>query len=73
MLALLLAVVALCVALIVTGATMAPPDDAPITTATQTLGIALLVAGIVLLAIGVVLLVRLVRRVAADPTPQFQL
>lgn len=34
MLALLLAVVALCVALIVTGATMAPPDDAPITTAT---------------------------------------
>ena len=47
MLALLLAVVALCVALIVTGATMAPPDDAPITTATQTLGIALLVAGIV--------------------------
>ena len=32
----------------------------------------LLVAGIVLLAIGVVLLVRLVRRVAADPTPQFQ-
>ena len=41
----LLAVVALCVALIVTGATMAPPDDAPITTATQTLGIALLVAG----------------------------
>ena len=34
---------------------------------------AVLVAGIVLLAIGVVLLVRLVRRVAADPTPQFQL
>ena len=33
---------------------------------------AVLVAGIVLLAIGVVLLVRLVRRVAADPTPQFQ-
>lgn len=39
MLALLLAVVAL----IVTGTTMTPPDDAPITTATQTLGIALLV------------------------------
>ena len=34
---------------------------------------AVLVAGIVLLAIGVVLLVRLVRRVAADPTPQSQL
>ena len=34
---------------------------------------AVLVAGIVLLAIGVVLLVRRVRRVAADPTPQFQL
>ena len=33
---------------------------------------AVLVAGIVLLAIGVVLLVRLVRRVAADPTPQSQ-
>ena len=33
---------------------------------------AVLVAGIVLLAIGVVLLVRLVRRVAADLTPQSQ-
>ncbi len=56
MLALLLAVVALCVALIVTGATMAPPDDAPITTATQTLGIALLVAGIVAVCVAPVLL-----------------
>ena len=56
MLALLLAVVALCVALIVTGATMAPPDDAPMTTATQTLGIALLVAGIVAVCVAPVLL-----------------
>ena len=56
MLALLLAVVALCVALIVTGATMAPPDDAPITTATQTLGNALLVAGIVAVCVAPVLL-----------------
>lgn len=53
-LALVLAVV--CVACIVVGATMMPPDDMPITTGAQTLGVVLLVVGIVVLCVGPLLL-----------------
>ena len=47
MLALMLVVTAVCVALIVAGATMLPLDEAPVTTGTQALGVALLAIGIV--------------------------
>ena len=40
MLALMLVVTAVCVALIVAGATMLPLDEAPVTTGTQALGVA---------------------------------
>ena len=56
MLALMLVVTAVCVALIVAGATMLPLDEAPVTTGTQALGVALLAIGIVAVCIVPVLL-----------------
>lgn len=47
---------AACIACVVAGATMLPPEDAPITTSTQTLGVVLLVVGIVVLCVGPMLL-----------------
>lgn len=58
MLALMLVVTALCIALIVAGATMLPPDEAPITTGMQTLGVVLLVVGIVAVCVAPLLLLR---------------
>ena len=40
---------AACVGCIVTGATMLPPDDMPLTTPAHTMGVVLLVVGIVVL------------------------
>ncbi len=56
MLLLVFVLAAACIACIVVGATMAPPDDVPVVTGTQTLGIVLLVVGIVLLCVGPLLL-----------------
>lgn len=56
MLALLFVLVAACVACITVGATMLPPDEAPITTPTQTLGVVLLVVGIIAACVGPVLM-----------------
>lgn len=53
-LTLVLAIV--CIASIVVGATMMPPEDAPITTGSQTFGVVLLVVGIVVLCVGPLLL-----------------
>lgn len=52
MLALTLAVAALCVVAIVFGAMMLPPEEAPVTNGMQVLGIILLVVGIVVLCVG---------------------
>ena len=56
MLALLFALTAACVASIVTGATLLPPNDGPIETPAQSLGVALLVVGIVAVCAGPVLI-----------------
>ena len=56
MLLLVFVLTAACIACIVVGVTMAPPDDVPIVTGTQTLGIVLLVVGIVFLCVGPLLL-----------------
>ena len=47
---------AACVACIVTGATMLPPDDMPLTTPAHTMGVVLLVVGIVVLCVGPLLM-----------------
>ncbi|WP_417144022.1 SPFH domain-containing protein [Raoultibacter massiliensis] len=56
MLALTLAVAALCVVAIVFGAMMLPPEEAPVTNGMQVLGIVLLVVGIVVLCVGPLLM-----------------
>ncbi|MEQ3363164.1 SPFH domain-containing protein [Raoultibacter massiliensis] len=56
MLALTLAVAALCVVAIVFGAMMLPPEEAPVTNGMQVLGIILLVVGIVVLCVGPLLM-----------------
>lgn len=56
MLALTLVVTALCVALITTGATLMPAGEAPVTTGTEMLGVALLVVGILALCVGPLLM-----------------
>ncbi|WP_180963497.1 SPFH domain-containing protein [Raoultibacter massiliensis] len=56
MLALTLAVAALCVVAIVFGAMMLPPEEAPVTSGMQVLGIILLVVGIVVLCVGPLLM-----------------
>lgn len=56
MLALTLAVAALCVVAIVFGAMMLPPEEAPVTNGVQVFGIILLVVGIVVLCVGPLLM-----------------
>ena len=51
MLAVLVVVTALCVALIVAGALLIPPEDAPVATGVQALGVVLLVVGILAVCI----------------------
>ena len=56
MLLVTLVLTAACVAAIIAGATMLPPDDAPITTGAQTVGAVLLGTGIAALCVGPMLL-----------------
>lgn len=56
MLVLLIVVTALCIALIVAGATLVPSDEAPITTSLETLGAVLLFVGIAALCVGPLLM-----------------
>lgn len=51
MLAVLIIVTALCAAFIVAGAMLVPPEDAPVATGVQALGVALLVVGIIAICI----------------------